>query len=228
MSETDIKRLVQSIADTEPATLTLTNSAGKRTSYKCIFKESEAPHFFIVLTEVESLPSDIDFTRSCAFVSKNKEGDTVSFSTSVIERKNDKIIELTAKKSINPEDLREYFRVNLKTSITVSFQPENPDSKLPEWEITGEVVDISQSGVLAILSEECTVNNSLFIEIDLTEPAKTVYCIGHIVRKQRMRKNRWLTAFHFDEISQKTVDDIARNCFAEQRRQLRENIQTAG
>jgi c-di-GMP-binding flagellar brake protein YcgR len=228
MSEQDIKRLVKSIADNESATLTLTDSQGKRTSHRCIFKESEAPHFFIVLSSNESLPPDIDFSRSCAFVSKNKEGETVSFSTSVVERKNKKIIELTAKKSINPEDLREYFRVNLKTSITVSFQPENPDIKLAEWEITGEVVDISQSGVLAILSEECKVSNSLFIEIDLTEPVKTVYCIGHIVRKQRIRKNRWLTAFHFDEISQKTVDDIARNCFAEQRRQLRENIQTTG
>jgi len=47
---------------------------------------------------------------------------------------------------------------------------------------------------------------------------------GRIVR---VRKDRWATAFHFDDISAKAVDDITTNCFAEQRKQLREKFEIA-
>jgi len=225
MSEKSITHLVKSIADNESATITLTNLEGERICCECLYKESEAPRFFVVFPPLE-IAVDIDSSKSCPFVGKDRNGQTLSFSADIVEKTNDRTLELIAKKAIDPADLREYFRVNLTTRITVSFEPESDATGLSPWELSGKVVDISQSGVLTILPEECKNRQSIFIEIDLTEPCKTIYCVGHVVRIRRIKKGRWLTAFHFDDISQRTIDDIAVNCFAEQRRQLRENIRT--
>ena len=93
----------------------------------------------------------------------------------------------------------------------------------------GETVDISQTGILTILTDECRAKKPvLIIELNLPNPAKIIICSGRVVRSKRLRHNRWLTSFHFDNISANAQDIIAKNCFAEQRRQLRENIQTAG
>jgi len=227
MSEKNISHLVKSISDKESATVKLTGADGKRTSYECIFKESSPPGFFLLFPSAEIL-ADIDLSKSCPFISKDREGHTLSFTTAIIERTSDRILEMVARRAINPEDLREYFRVNISTDITVSFQPETDNGSHLGWELSGEVVDLSRSGILTILPEECKNRNSILIEIDLTSPVKTIYCIGHIIRIKRVKKNRWLTSFHFDDISAKAIDDITVNCLAEQRRQLRENIATAG
>jgi len=68
----------------------------------------------------------------------------------------------------------------------------------------------------------------MMMEINLPNPAETIICSASMVRIKRIRKNRWLTAFHFENLSARSRDIIAKNCFAEQRRQLRENIRTAG
>ena len=226
MSEPDLTRLIKSILDNVPATIALTNQKGKRIRYNCTFKESEPPCFFLIFPP-DQIPADVDVKKSAPFVGTDKNGDSVSFSASIIDQKNSKIYELVAKKSMNPEDLRENFRINLQTSITVSFDPEPGDATQESWELEGKVVDLSQSGVLTILPEECKNTKSIFLEIDLTEPRKTIGCIGHVIRVKRIKKNRWLTSFHFESISQEAVDNIATNCFAEQRRQLRENISTS-
>ncbi len=223
MSEPDLTRLIKSIQDSAPATIALTTTKGKRTQFQCIFKESESPCFFLVFPS-DQIPADVDFKKAAPFVGTDKNGDTVSFSASIIEQKNSRIYELVAKKTINPEDLRENFRVNIQTTITVSFDPEPGDNSQESWELDGKVLDLSQSGVLTVLPEECRNTESLFLEIDLTEPHKTIGVIGRLVRAKRIKKRRWLTSFHFEDISQEAVDNIATNCFAEQRRQLRENI----
>ena len=127
---------------------------------------------------------------------------------------------------MSEQDLRQFFRVTLRTRMAIRFFPENPDSKQQEWEMTGETVDISQSGLLALLPAECRNSSGLDLEIALVNPGKKVFCSGHVVRSQRLKKDRWLISFHFDEISSSDRDTIAQNCFAEQRRQLRDKGQT--
>jgi len=226
MSEKSIIHLVSLITDNEFATAKLTNSGGKRSSYKCIFKESTAPRFFLLFPSVDIL-TGIDLSKPCAFISRDRDGRSLSFAASIVEKTNNRILEMVAKRAINPEDLREYFRVNISTNVVVSFQPGNYTSSHSSWELSGKVVDLSRSGVLTILPEECKNKESILIEIDLTAPVKTIYCIGHVVRIKRVRKDRWATAFHFDDISAKAVDDITTNCFAEQRKQLREKFEIA-
>jgi len=223
----DIIAIVNSIPDRQPATVTLTDLDGKRRQIACVFKESDAPSFFLLFAP-DTLPSDISKEWRCIFVSKDQDGKAITFSAKIIDITSTRVIELTANKSIRPEDLREYFRVNIKASIEVYYDPEPSDENEQPFELGGETVDISQTGVLTILPEECKQSKRLTLELNLPNPAEIVICSGRVVRAKRIRKNRWLTSFQFDNISPKAKDIIAKNCFSEQRRQLRENIRTAG
>lgn len=226
MSAPEILSLVKSIPDGQAATVTLTDSTGKRQLYECVFKESIAPAFFLVFS-LDDIPQVIDLTKQCPLVSRDRDGNTVSFLAEIEARNRNHVFELVAKKPVRPEDLREYFRVDLRTHIAVRFYSQQNGEEGLQWELAGETVDLSQSGVLAFLPDECQDKHPVEIELKLINPAETIHCIGHIVRAKRIRKNRWLTSFHFDEISSRSRDVIAMNCFSEQRRQLREKVQTA-
>lgn len=221
----DIKDLVNAIPDRQPATVTLTDTDGKRIQVSGVFKESTAPSFFL-LFPAGTLPEKIDTDRPSALVSRDADGKSVTFAAKIVDIPNSRVIEMTANKSIRPEDLREYFRVNIKAPVEVFYDPPHNDNE-QAMEVGGETVDISQTGILTILTDECKMNKPVTIELSLPNPAELVICSGRVVRSKRLRHNRWLTSFHFDNISSGAQDIIAKNCFAEQRRQLRENIQTA-
>ncbi|TKB25837.1 PilZ domain-containing protein [Desulfopila sp. IMCC35006] len=222
---TDIISIVESIPDRQPASLTVTDPTGNTIKLPCNFKESEAPGFFLLFS-AGTIPENIGKDWRCALVSKDSNEETVTFSAKIVELLNNRVIELVAKKSIRPEDLREYFRVNIKAPVAIFYDPGTKGSDEQPLELKGETVDISQTGVLTMLSDDCRISLPVIIELNLPNPAETVICTGCVVRSKRVRKGRWLTSFHFDQISDKARDIIAKNCFAEQRRQLRENIHT--
>jgi hypothetical protein len=223
---TDIISLVNAIPERQPTNVTLTDTSGKRTQVSCVFKESSAPSFFLLFPP-DTLPQKIDTARPCAVVSQDMHGETVTFAAKIVEIPSSRVIELIANKSIRPEDLREYFRVNIKAQVEVFYNPERDEDNDLALELNGMTVDISQTGVLTILSGECRIQKPVMIEISLPNPAETIFCSGHVIRSKRIRKNHWLTAFHFDNISSDAREIITKNCFAEQRRQLRDNIHTA-
>lgn len=222
---TDIISIVNSIPDRQPASLTVTDSTGTRMQLPCIFNESEAPAFFLLFSP-GVIPDNIADDWRYALVCKDANDEPVTFSAKIIDQPNNRVIEMMAKKSIRPEDLREYFRVNLKAPTTVFYDPGKDEPDEQPLELEGETVDISQTGVLTILSGECHTARPVTIALSLPNPFETIVCTGCVIRSKRIREKHWLTSFHFDNISSKSRDIIAKNCFAEQRRQLRENIQT--
>ncbi len=223
----DIISIVNAIPDRQPASVNLTDPSGSNMQVTCVFKESEAPGFFLLFPP-GAMPEHIEKDWRCILSSRNTAGESVTFKAKIIQVQNNRVIELVALKIIRPEDLREYFRVNLKTKVSVFYDPENEDSKEQGFELDGETVDISQTGVLTILPNECRIKKPVMIELNLPNPVEVIICSGYVIRSKRITKSRWLTAFHFDNISSNSREIIAKNCFAEQRRQLRENIQTAG
>ena len=225
MSEQDLLHLVKSIPDGQPASITITDSTGARSHLQGVYKESQAPYFFVLFAPGQ-LPDALDTTRPCPFASQDRNDTDVAFISEIVEKTSGRALELVAKKTVRAEDLRQFFRVTLRTIITIRFFPENPDSNQQEWQLVGETVDISQSGTLVILPEECRNTTGLDFEITLTNPSKKVFCTGRVIRSKRLKKDRWLTSFHFDEISSSDRDAIAQNCFSEQRRQLRDKGQT--
>ncbi|NOR26649.1 MAG: hypothetical protein GQ542_20110 [Desulforhopalus sp.] len=222
---TDIIAIVNAIPDRQPAVVTLTNSVGKRMQVDCLFNASTAPSFFLLFPP-GTIPENIQKDWRCVLVSKDTDREHITFSAKIIELLNNRVIELVAQKTIRPEDLREYFRVNIRAQVEVFYDPQESDVDEQPVEIAGETVDISQSGILSILPKACKITKPLSIELNLPNPAETIICSGHLIRTKRIRKNRWLTSFHFNNLSSRARDIIAKNCFSEQRRQLRENVQT--
>lgn len=225
MSDQDLVQLVDSIPEGQKATITITNLSGETYHIQGVCKKSDAP-FFYFLCPGEILPATLDTSSRCPFSSKDGNGADVSFFAGIVEKPSNVSLQLIAQKAVQPEELRQFFRVALRTSMVIRYFPESTDSDQQEWEMQGETVDISQSGLLAILPAECRNPKGLDLEIALINPPKQVFCTGRVVRSQRLKNNRWRVSFHFDAVSASDRDFITKNCFAEQRRQLRDKGET--
>ena len=225
MSQPDLVKLVKSIADGETATLTLADSDDRHFSINGVFKESEPPCFFF-LAPPGALPENLAKSWRGFFFSNDADGQEVSFLVDVVAKTSSRTVELIARQTMRFEEMRRYFRVTLRTPVIIHHFADDPDHAANDWHLEGETVDISQSGILTLLPAECRSAENLDIELLLDQPSKKVFCSGHLVRAKRLKKDRWLTSFHFDEISSADREALAKRCFAEQRRQLREKGQT--
>lgn len=223
----DINAIIKTIPDRQKATAIFTDFHGSRRHLDCLFNESVPPGCFLLFPP-DSLPEEIDMDRLCTVFSQDNQGNQVGFSAEIAGIRNNHIMELKARKSIQVDDLRDYFRVNLRVPVAVFHDLDKDASNQSSFELEGRTVDISQSGVLTLLPKECRIRQSLTLEINLPNPAETIICSARVVRSRRTQKNRWLTAFHFENLSARSRDIIAKNCFTEQRRRLRENVRTAG
>ncbi len=119
---TDILSIVNTIPDSQPAAVTLTDSTGKSVHLSCVFKESEAPSFFLLFPP-GTIPENIEKMRPCMLASHDAYGESVTFAAKIVQILNNRVVELVAQKAIKPEDLREYFRVNIKVQIAVFYDP---------------------------------------------------------------------------------------------------------
>ena len=181
---TDIISIVNTIPDRQSASVTLTDPAGSNMQVSCVFKESEAPGFFLLFSP-GAMPEGIEKDWRCIFSSHSASGEAVTFKAKIIQVQNNRVIELEAQKALRPEDLREYFRINLKTKVSVFYDPANDNSEEQPFELDGETVDISQTGVLTILPNECRIKKSVMIELNLPNPRRGHYLfrLSHPIKK---------------------------------------------
>ncbi|AGF79652.1 putative glycosyltransferase [Desulfocapsa sulfexigens DSM 10523] len=221
-----ISETIKKIADSETAKIDIPTKNNQTIRLDCIYKESISPNFFLVFPP-KKLPEAIDLEKHCPV--SIKHGQTSLTVTAKITAINgDRTLELTAKNSVRPESLREYFRVGANVSITARYDPESMESKIPSWNMDGHTLDMSGSGVLAIFPEDPKSRHKISLQIHLAGNRNPVHCIGHVVRSRRLRRDSYQVAFHFDSINAKDKDSIISYCLREQRNQLRKKVQTAG
>lgn len=225
MSQSSLTDLVKSLHDSQSAKIRMQNQAGQSIQFDCVYKESLAPNFYVFFPP-GIIPDDLDIKQPCLVSLLDETGAPLALTARILEIASDRSIELTATKTIDPISLREYFRVDLRTTVTISHESQG-ESSSRNWSLKGQTLDISGSGVLGLFTDEPKTRHNLFIDINLTHPEKRIQCIGHIVRTIRLRGGRWQVALHFDTITSKDRDAVITNCLYEQRRQLRERIQTA-
>lgn len=226
MSDSSLTNLIKSLKDSQSAKIKLQLLSGQLVHLDCIYKESVAPNFFVVFPP-GVIPESLDTKKVCSISLLDDAGMSVALTAKISTVTSDRSIELTAASTIDPASLREYFRVDLRTTITISYQAAD-GNEARSWAISGQTIDISACGVLGLFPEEARNKHNVFIEIHLTHPEKKILCVGHVVRTNRLRGGRWQIALHYDNITNKNRDAITTNCLWEQRRQLREKIQTAG
>ncbi|MDP3481377.1 MAG: PilZ domain-containing protein [Desulfoprunum sp.] len=226
MSDSAITHLIKSITDSQSARISFSTTTGEILHFDCIYKEGIAPRFFLVFPP-KILPKEINMSQYCSISIRNHDEDKapLSLSAKIEEIIGDRTLELTAKSSIDPTGLREFFRVSIHAPVTISFEPESSEDLSRQWSLAGETLDISGSGILALFGEECQNRQRIKITLELSSPQASIACMGHVVYTRRVRKGRWHIALHFDDIPTKQRDIIISNCLYEQRRQLKETLQ---
>lgn len=220
-----ITDIIKKIADSQPAIINILTTDGLEIRLKCVFKESTAPHFFLVFPP-KTLPESIDTDIVCP-ISIKYERTILTLNAEIINVISDRTLELNAKQSIDPTSLREFFRVDSRLPIIATYYPGPKEDKEHFWTIKGETLDLSGSGALALFSEQPGNKHRIELEIKLNHIPISIECTAHVIRTRRLRKGRYQVAFHFDFITPKDRDHIISNCLKEQRKQLREKIQTA-
>lgn len=216
---------IRRISDSEMAEIDLSTKNGQIVRLNCIFKESEAPSFFLVFPP-KTLPEDIETSKSCPVAIKSKNV-AVTITAKIEAISGDRTLELHAQKQVNPESLREYFRVDSKVPIIADYHQESLDGKSQSWTLEGKTLDISGSGILTILPEEPLNKHKIELRLSLNSGHDVVSCTGHIIRTKRLRRGRYQVAFHFDCVKPKNRDAIISFCLQEQRNQLRDKVQTS-
>jgi len=219
-----ISKTIQQLPDSETAQIDLTNTTGQIIRLNCIYKVSESPSFFLIFPP-KTLPEDIDIEVHCP-ISIKTDKSSLTLIAKITDIKGDRTLELIAKNNVKPESLREYFRVDAKVNIEASFKALTPDAQIPSWSLKGRTLDLSGSGLLAILPEEPQTKNKITLLINLSDKHDSIECKAHIIRTKRLRRGKYQVSFHFDSISPKNKDSIISFCLKEQRNRLRDKIQT--
>lgn len=223
MSDT-IKEIVQKIKDSQSAKVKVTTTAKRQFTLDCVYKEDTPPHFHLVFSP-NSIPDNLDLGKKHP-VSITYKNSSITLGASIKGRKDDRTLEMIASETVDPAGMREYFRVNMTTPIEASYELKDPSKKKKNWSLSGTTQDLSGSGVLALFPEEPLNKHNIFLTIKLPESTTPVRVVGHVVRKRKLRRERWQVAFHFDVITDKHRDQVIQSCLREQRKQLRERIQT--
>lgn len=211
---------IKRVQDSQSAEINLQLTNGGSVLLKCVYKESIAPHFFLVFPP-KQIPVNLDIGKSC-LVALNNGVKPVTFKAAIESIKGDRVLELFAQKTIDPTSLRTAYRADLRTAISASYEP-GPEEKAKPWTHCGETLDLSAGGTLAIFPAEFENKQRIRLHINLPYTDTEIFCTSHIIRTIKLRKERWQIALQFDDISQKERDIIVSCCLKEQRRQLRDN-----
>jgi PilZ domain len=217
---------MRSIPDSQSARISLSTTAGETLYLDCNYREGSTPRFFLIFP-AKDLPKEINTSQQCSITISNRdsEGIPLVLKARIEEIMDDSTMELTAQSIVDPTTLRQYFRVAIFVPVTISFTKESDGEVSRHWSLTGETLDISGSGLLALFDDECEDWQGIEITLELSSPKASVICMGHVVQARRVRRRRWQIALHFDNITNKQRDIIISNCLYEQRRQLKKGLQ---
>lgn len=187
----------------------------------CVYQQTTPPEFQLLFTP-GSLPTEtIDYNRKTAILLDIK-GQNISLAADIKEKINEQALRLVAREVISHEQLRDYFRVDVAAPLVA--RPALVKDQ--EWSLSGETVDVSGSGLLAVFKQPIDSGEPVRVELILptgdTEPIKAV---AHAVRSRKIADNQYQVALHFNSIDSEDRDKIMACCFEIQRKHLRLKVQ---
>ncbi len=225
MSDNTLIKILNSIPDSQSARVNLQTNDGT-ISLDANYRVGVAPAFFLNFPG-KDLPKEIDSSQHCT-ISINSSDERITpliLKAEVKDIVDDSTLELTAKNTLDPAQLRRYFRVAICTPVTISYLRESNGKIVRQWSLAGETLDLSGSGFLGLFDGECQDRHGIQITLELPAPEALVSCQGHVVHARRVRRGRWQIAMHFDDITNKQRDAVISNCLNEQRNQLIKGLQ---
>ena len=210
------------LTDNAPAFVDLPLIHGESIRRKALFIKKDFPCLELVFPPRSWEATDLKIGADCTLSVEHN-----SLSLNLIARLDrvirDRRLHFTAKEPVNPESLREYFRVAINTPIQASYIA-GPRETGTNWKLAGTTLDLSGSGVLAVFSSLPPNRRHIQLVITVPEESSPIACLASVIRSSRIRNNRFQVAFHFENVTSKTRDMIIACCMQEQRRQLREQV----
>lgn len=219
--------ILQSITEGKPVRVFLPlHDRPERLRAHCICQGIHPPKFTLVFKAGVLPLDDIDTTQPC-IVNIDMGGPTLSLEAMIQELVNPQVLQMILQKSMNHEQMREFFRIDAVTRvISSSFRTQFTNQDNEPWSIQGETVDISGSGILAIFPSPPPTERQVQLQIFIPSASpETVTVIAHQVRVQLQNDGRYEVAYHFDDIDTEDRDKIIGCCLVLQRKFLRLKVQ---
>ena len=193
---------------------------------QCIYQQTSPPKFNLIFKPGILPVDDIDISE-LSIINVDLGGSNISLEAKILNISNSQTLEMVITKSINHEQMREFFRVDAVTDvISKSFETSVFDDDADQQEIAGKTVDISGSGILAIFKDKPPQTKHIKLEFSLPgEDLTTIQIFAHQVRVQKLHDGRFEVAYHFDDISDENRDSIIGTCLILQRKMLRLKVQ---
>ena len=214
---------IENISENKPVRIFLPlKDSEESLRISCVLHKLPTPYFHLIFSK-GTLPVGQFDQSSSIIISLDISGQAVSLEAKTLEIVNDQTLKMVAQKTINHEQMREYFRVDCTLPIQLkSVVPEAfnvPDEK---WVISGTTVDLSGSGLRASLTSPPPENTQVRMNLALpTAVPSIVNILASPVRISKLTNKLWDVAYHFDEVSDEDRDTIIGCCLVAQRRLLR-------
>ncbi|NOQ45970.1 MAG: hypothetical protein GQ559_04755 [Desulfobulbaceae bacterium] len=188
----------------------------------CIYNSADAPHFSLLFTPGALPVQRIDRHRKCT-VLLDLAGQSISLAADIERIEDDQTLWVVAREVINHEQLRDYFRVDVATPIVAApLLPAELAGDGETWQLTGETIDVSGSGILASFPQPIETGKPVRVDLVLpTGETKVVKTVAHVVRTKKIDDNLYHIALNFERIETESRDRIMACCFDVQRKHLR-------
>lgn len=215
------------IPDGKPVRIFLPiNDSKERYRANCIYQKESYPHFSLHF-KVGELPGEYIDLKQTGVVTVDLGGQTFSIEAVIKEIGGPQILKMVVQKTINHEQLREFFRVDATTQvISKAFHPKISSHKGDDFSFNGTTIDISGSGLLASFTELPPMDQRVKLEITLpNNPEKVITALARPIRSQQISDDHYDVAYHFEEIEPEDRDLIIGSCLIIQRQLLRMKVQ---
>lgn len=227
---TELNDFLSQITTPKPVRLFLPITGNDdRLLMQCVLEKGTGKHFNL-LFKPGTLPVDrIDRATSC-LINLDISGQSISLESNITNIINKQTLELVIQKSINHEQMREYFRVDCTVPILLkSLVPEEFGGPEDNWKIPGTTVDLSGSGLRASFTTEPPRNTQVRLELALpSTETSIVKTLASPVRISKLTDKLWDAAYQFDEIEEEDQDAIIGCCLVAQRQLLRLKVKVKG
>jgi len=216
-----ITEILDKLNDHAPAVIDIPARNGEHYRCKAMFVKKENLTVELVFPPNSWDADNLALGTECT-VAVEHDGRDINILACLDQVTSDRRLQFTAKEPVSLESLREYFRVAIHLPIEASYIAGPREVNGKTWKMLGTTIDLSGSGVLAVLADKPPTTHNIQIVITMPEDEPSIVCLADVVRTYRLRKSRYQVAFHFEVVSTKTRDQIISCCLQEQRRQLRE------
>ncbi len=222
---TTIDKLFSLLKTGKNARLTLpTTGSDKQTHIVCVYQQETHPEFSLIIPPSALPLDDIDRTRNTT-VLFDIGGKNITVGAELKEIINERAFRFIAREIISHEQLRNYFRVDVSAPLIANLallEGHDNDS----WSISGETLDVSGSGILAIFPQALELKKNVLVKLILpTGSPEPIKVIAEVVRTRAITDDQHHTALHFTQIEPEDRDKIMACCFEIQRKHLRLKVQ---